>query len=475
MPALAEGPSLDLRPRRRGDGGRFSTSATGAGDLIASAKLGGSLGYVVADVETGVVLEARAADDPMPPASTAKVVTTLYGLTMLGAGHRFVTRVLATGPLGSGKVDGDLVLVGSGDPVLDTDMLGDLVGRLAQAGLQGVTGRFLVAAGALPTLERIDRDQPEFVGYDPAISGMNLNFNRVYFEWKKGGEGWTTSMDARGERFIPPVSLADVQVVERASPLFTYVRAGAREDWTVASAALGNGGSRWLPVRQPAAYAGEVFRTLARAQGIDLPVAEVVQVAPEGWEIGRHESRELGPVLRDMLKFSTNLTAEVVGLSSSGAQDIASSGAAMTRWMGARHGIGGHFVDHSGLGAGSEISAAAMMRVLLAAWHDGGSGSALPGLLRDVGMKDAKGKVVKGHPVRVLAKTGTLNFASGLVGYIQPPGGRVLAFAIYAADVERRAGLTVEEREDPPGGAGWTKRARVLQGNLVDRWAGLYV
>lgn len=228
-----------------------------------------------------------------------------------------------------------------------------------------------------------------------------------------------------------------------------------------------------MPVRQPALYAAEVFRTLARAQGISLPAPELVQQTPAAEEMARNDSVPLAPMLRSMLRFSTNLTAEVVGLSASGAGGIAASGSAMTRWLGARHGIGAQFVDHSGLGAGSSISPGAMVRVLQAAWNDRGSGGALPGLLRDVGMKDAEGKVIKGHPVRVLAKTGTLNFASGLVGYIQPPVGRVLAFAIYAADLERRAALTVDEREDPPGGGGWNRRARTLQGNLVDRWAGL--
>ncbi|MFD1808302.1 D-alanyl-D-alanine carboxypeptidase [Gemmobacter lanyuensis] len=49
------------------------------------------------------------------------------------------------------------------------------------------------------------------------------------------------------------------------------------------------------------------------------------------------------------------------------------------------------------------------------------------------------------------AKTGTLNFVSALAGYITPPGGRQMAFAIFTADPDRRARLTVAEREDPPG------------------------
>ena len=39
---------------------------------------------------------------------------------------------------------------------------------------------------------------------------------------------------------------------------------------------------------------------------------------------------------------------------------------------------------------------------------------------------------------------------------------------------ERRARLTLAEREDPPGGDAWNRRARTLQGNLLARWAQLY-
>jgi D-alanyl-D-alanine carboxypeptidase/D-alanyl-D-alanine-endopeptidase (penicillin-binding protein 4) len=75
--------------------------------------------------------------------------------------------------------------------------------------------------------------------------------------------------------------------------------------------------------------------------------------------------------------------------------------------------------------------------------------------------------------VRVLAKTGTLNFVSGLAGHILPPagGGRELIFAIFLADLDRRAGLSRAEREDPPGGDAWARRARRLQGQLVRRWS----
>jgi serine-type D-Ala-D-Ala carboxypeptidase/endopeptidase (penicillin-binding protein 4) len=470
-PVWAEAPLTSIRPKRRGSVTKPEVLAADA--FVTEAKLGGTLGYVVADAASGRVLEAMNPTLEQPPASVAKAMTSLFALEKLGVSHRFLTQVVATGPVNDGRVDGDLVLVGSGDPTLSTDQFGDMVAALAVAGVRSVSGRYLVYGGALPTIDQISADQPDYVGYNPAICGLNLNFNRVNFEWKRGPDGYGVTMDARGERFMPFVEMARMQIADRESPLFTYERGDNIDRWTVASTALGNGGSRWMPVRHPAVYAGEVFRTLAAAQGISLPAAQVVDTAPIGKVLVENRGDTLDVVLRDMLRFSTNLTAEVMGLSSTGAQGLAASAQIMTDWAQKTFGLSAHYVDHSGLNGASRISAQDMMKTLVGA-RGRPNAAVLRSILRDIGMRDAAGKEIKDHPVRVLAKSGTLNFVSGLAGYIVPPKGPELAFAIFAADTARRDKLTEAEREKPEGGEAWTKRARRLQGQLINRWAGLY-
>jgi D-alanyl-D-alanine carboxypeptidase/D-alanyl-D-alanine-endopeptidase (penicillin-binding protein 4) len=469
LPALAE--VMESSPRPIPRGGRPAKGAPDASDieaLIAAAKLGGEVAFVVAEAATGAVLASRQPDLPMPPASVAKAVTALYALDRLGANHRFATRVLATGPIEAGVVQGDLVLAGGGDPTLQTDQLGDLVALLARAGVTAVTGRFLYWEGALPRLRMIAKDQPVHVGYNAAISGLNLNFNRVHFEWKRAGGNWQVAIDARGERFVPPVEMVRVDVAGREAPLFTYDEGGV-EEWTVASGALGKGGSRWLPVRDPGRYVAEVFRTLARAQGIRLDPGARAAVLPEGREIARVESEPLTEVLRDMLRFSTNVTAECVGLTASGLAALDASASAMSAWARTAFGAEVDFHDHSGLGGQSRVTASGMAAILVAA-EKGGRG--LKPILRDVGMKDDKGAVIEGHKVTVRAKSGTLNFVSGLAGYVSPPSGRDLVFAIFSGDPARRDAVPVALREEPEGASAWNKRARRLQGQLVNRWAG---
>lgn len=476
--ALADAPARSLRPpaRRLATVSTRTVAAPSASALIGAAQLGGDVAFAVADAATGQVLESSGIGKALPPASVAKAVTALYALDRLGPDHRFATRVVATGPVSGGRIEGDLILLGGGDPVLDTDALADLAAAVVARGVRAITGRFLVSPGPLPRIETIDADQPLHVSYSPAVSGLNLNHNRVHFEWARAGGAWQVSMDARAARHRPRVYVTRMQIVDRGAPLYTHRVDGRFEDWTVMRGALGNGGSRWLPVRQPEVYAGDVFQTLARAQGLPLPNPVVAGRVPGGTVIASHQSPPLPAILRDMLRYSTNLTAEVVGLSASAAgasapRDLSASGRAMSDWATAALGTGSaRFVDHSGLGDASRISPGDMVRAL----SDPRARAALQGLLRPFDLRNAEGRAVRDHPVRVAAKTGTLNFVSGLGGYIATPGGADLVFAIFAADTARRAALSVTERERPSGGPQWVRRARILQSRLIERWAAVY-
>jgi D-alanyl-D-alanine carboxypeptidase/D-alanyl-D-alanine-endopeptidase (penicillin-binding protein 4) len=323
-----------------------------------------------------------------------------------------------------------------------------------------------VHGAALPAIERLDAEQPEHAGYNPAVSGLNLNYNRVHFEWRRAGGVIETALDARGQRHRPSVRMVRVDVVDRReAPGFQYVRAGAVERWTVAAPLLREDGSIWLPVRQPELYAGEALRGIAAELGIALPEPQVAAVLPETARVvAAHQSPLLEPMLREMLRHSTNLTAEVLGLAASGADDLPQSARAMSDWFAARFGVGAEFVDHSGLGGSARISAAAMA----AALAQPAAAAALEGLLRAHPVAEMPKGVA---PPEVFAKTGTLNFVSGLGGYLRPSGGRPLAFAIFAADPERRAALGPHERERPRGARNWAGRAREMQRRLLAHWA----
>ena len=474
-PAFANPPAASLRPLARGETPPLPQAET-AESIVAKAKLSGRVGFAVADVKSGQILEESASDLGLPPASVTKAVTALYALDALGEAHRFETKVVVTGQLANGIVTGDLVLAGGGDPTLDTDGLAEMAAELKRMGVREVRGRFLVWGGALPESFEIDNLQPVQVGYNPAVSGLNLNYNRVHFEWKRAGSGWKVTMDARSEKYRPDVDVARMVVQDRRAPIYTYVDRGTHDSWTVASNALGKGGARWLPVRKPALYAGEVFRTLARSHGIVLQAPQSVGALPQGRTLVNRRSGPLREVIRDMLLYSTNITAECVGLSATAARlrhppaSLAASAAEMSAWAANTLGMGeSRFVDHSGLGDRSRMTAAGMATALVRARERG-----LGPLMKTIPMRDGRGRPVKDHPISVRAKTGTLNFVSCLAGYMTAPDGREMAFAILAGDPARRDTLTEAQRERPEGAGSWNARAKTLQLNLIERWGTVY-
>ncbi|WP_412509904.1 D-alanyl-D-alanine carboxypeptidase, partial [Roseovarius sp. SYSU LYC5161] len=92
-------------------------------------------------------------------------------------------------------------------------------------------------------------------------------------------------------------------------------------------------------------------------------------------------------------------------------------------------------VDHSGLGEEARLTPAATTAALVAA-H-----GRLKPLLKEIPMRDGAGRIDRGHPLTVAAKTGTLYFVSALAGYITAPDGTELAFAIFTGDTEKRGAI----------------------------------
>lgn len=474
--SLAGAPMRAPRPTPRSKRVRLQA----AGDIesiIAAAELTGKVGFVVADANTGEILEKRKSLLAMPPASVVKALTSMYGLEKLGSEYRFTTKIIGKGPLVNGKLDGNIYLIGGGDPTLDSDALADLAAQLKEAGVREVTGKAFIYTKALPYAKSIDPGQPDHLGYNPSLSGLNLNYNRVFFEWKRSAAGYNITLDARALKFRPRVAMVKVTPVNRKSPIFEFKGTAAQDSWTVAKHALGNKGGRWLPVRRPGFYAADVFRTLARSHGIVLPKFRVAALAPQGTVLAEWKSPKLDKILTTMMRHSTNLTAEAVGMTASSKSGVRpdtlkASGRKMATWVksttGAKH---VKLVDHSGLGDGSRISTHDMVKVLLRSGWNG----PLHGIMKIVPMKDDKGKPIKNHPIQVRAKTGTLNFVSALAGYMQASDGRKLVFAIFSSDLPQRAKISRAQRERPKGARGWNRRSKNLQRRLIERWGAVFI
>jgi len=465
--AVAEAPLTSMRPLSRTPAQDVITR------LVADAGLSGTIGVQVMDLQSGEVLEDIDARSSQPPASVTKAFTALYALENLGSDYAFKTRVFAQGDIFDGILDGNLILSGGGDPELDTDDLAELARQIKDYGLREVRGEFLVWDEALRNVDEIDTSQLDHLGYNPTITGLNLNFNRVHFEWKRQQGGITTLMDARSANYSPVVTTSRIAIIDRTYPVFTYRDVGDVDQWTVARGSLNNEGSRWLPVRHPALYAGEVLATFARSHGIVLNYPKEVSAPPDGTIIAELENGKLPEVMRGMLRYSTNLTAEAAGLTATKARQqqrygLRASAAGMARWMRDRcDGVDPYFVDHSGLGDQSRVSPSDTVKMLTAI----GVRETLEPIMRDIRLVGDDQQVITHDGMSVRAKTGTLNFVSTLAGYVRTQSGRELAFAIFASDLEAREAGKRQGDERPRGSRTYNTRARRLQQDILQHLA----
>jgi D-alanyl-D-alanine carboxypeptidase/D-alanyl-D-alanine-endopeptidase (penicillin-binding protein 4) len=430
----------------------------------------GAASAVLIDVASGEIIESFNPAKSMPPASVAKVITTLYAIDRLGAEYQFVTNVEINGPVEGGIVQGDLILRGGGDPALDSDEMALLLDEVVAFGIKGITGAFIIDTSALPELREIHNDQPPQAAYNPGISALNTNFNRVHLEWVSDDDGTVFTLKGRAERYMPVSNRVSIEKVAGLSRPFEHSRSEFTEDWSINASMLGQGGARWLPVRDVAQYSADLFRTIARSKSVLLPAPRIVRTPVRGEEVARFERRELKLVCRGMLHFSTNVTAEVIGLSAghrtASPSSLEASAALAVDWVRETYGVGRlTLFDHSGLNPNNAITAGSMARIVQKAAKDG----KLDGLLRRyfVSGSSGRGEAVPGASVR--AKTGSLNFVRGLSGVITGRNDRRLAFAIFSNDLEARSKAD-HSLETPPGAKRFANRARVFEQAVLRRW-----
>ena len=81
---------------------------------------------------------------PRNPASVMKVVTTYAALEQLGPAYTWRTRAYATGPIRDQVLEGNLVLVGGGDPFMSHERWWAFVAGLRQAGVSRIAGDVII-------------------------------------------------------------------------------------------------------------------------------------------------------------------------------------------------------------------------------------------------------------------------------------------------------------------------------------------
>ncbi|MCH7528850.1 MAG: D-alanyl-D-alanine carboxypeptidase, partial [Candidatus Marinimicrobia bacterium] len=145
-------------------------------------------GILARNLRTGKTLISFNADKLFLPASNTKLYTTAAALRLLGPQFRFRTPILATGPVSGGVLEGDLLVIGQGDPTWSARFHDDgkAVFRAWADSLKalGITS----ISGAIIGVDAVFVEQPQGSGwswdndayyYAAQIAGLSFNENVV--------------------------------------------------------------------------------------------------------------------------------------------------------------------------------------------------------------------------------------------------------------------------------------------------------
>jgi D-alanyl-D-alanine carboxypeptidase/D-alanyl-D-alanine-endopeptidase (penicillin-binding protein 4) len=477
--------------------GRTQDQTPAIADLTRQLGLTGvDLGYLLVDLTSGRVIDAHAPDQAFLPGSVIKLATSLVAWRELGADFHFTTRLW--------HVDDDLYLQGSGDPVLAATDLKVLIQQLHQLQPTRHWRRFYIDATALPAAIEISDQQPMAADYNPGFGALNVNFNRLALDWS----GTAGSMPAPRFQVSSradglPLTVDWLRLDPGSGPLppgapFTLGNAGSatapeawRYDPDLQHAGLPDSGRLFLPVKQANLATALVFRALAAQDGIDLPAPQPAAVPQGAMPVAGHDSPPFPALLQGLMRYSNNLSAEMLGLVTASRlngrpTDLATAARQHAGWLAAE--LTGtdwrsfRMINHSGLDGGNRATPRQIVRILQEMAADPALAASIPvlqmtadGALQqlDDGQQSAAG-VSNGTRIVIRGKSGTMNAAAGLAGLVTTPVGRRFAYAIFVVDTEARAKL--EAAFDPrilkrdANTRHWTQQARLLEAALIRRW-----
>ena len=389
------------------------------------------------------------ATQAMQPGSTMKLVTTVVALDRLGPNHRGRTELLAAGPIEGDVLNGDLVLRGGADPDLDLPALWQMLFELRQRGVREIGGG-LVLDRTLFRPARID------VGLAPFDDAPEWPYNMIPDALMLAGNLMGLALAADGAavqaRLAPPLEGVDVD----ASAMTLNELGCERWDdgWLPAVVSAAPGARLRIALRGSFPRRCEARTEL---QLLDRNVITERQVravwaslggawrrAPGGVRegpapidatpIASHSSRPWGEVLRQMNKQSDNPLARLLFLQlglAAMAQDASTPTLLLARreverWFDEQR------IDRQGLvldnGSGlsrSERIAPRTLALLLEAAHGGPHAPELLMSLPVAGVDGTLRRRLKGTPAQGWArlKTGTLNNAAALAGYVRDSRG----------------------------------------------------
>jgi len=448
----------------------------------------GFWGVEVISLTSGKTLYSLNADKLFTPASNTKLFTTAATLGLIGPDYRFRTTVETTGTLDKyGRLSGDVVLVGRGDPNLSgrtlpyntrterklppSWVLEQLADQLVQRGVKYVDGG-VIGDDSYFAFERYGEgwSQDDMVWeWGAPVSALTINDNVIFVNILPG--------DHSGDRaFVSITPYPDYYRMDNrvmTTPAGTGPRRVfiGREPGSNQLTLWGNipvddtGAGESLAIEDPADFAAQMFRQMLESRGVtvygrsstrhselsnlstftvtatasagggDIPAR--TPMVPPTLVLATYESQPLIQDLKVINKVSQNLHAELLlrllGREKGTAGTI-ESGSEVVRGFLAQADIRPEeysFFDGSGLSRENLVSPNAIVKLL--SYADKQSwGSQFEDTLPVAGVDGSLADRFKGTPEqgRVQAKTGSLRHVNSLSGYATTLSGDRIVFSI---------------------------------------------
>lgn len=426
-----------------------------------------SLSVYVEDVESGEVLLQWRESEQRNPASTIKLLTTLVALDVLGPSFRWKTDVYALGEIKDGRLKGDLLLKGYGDPFLVTERVWQMLRTIQRMGIREISGDLLIDDSYFDVGDHDPAafDRQPLRAYNVAPNALLMNFKVVRYWFEPDLQSGTVNV-----QLDPP--LDNLRVHNRlglaSGSCRGYQRgiavtANEAVDEVTFSGRFPDGCKRYALDRTALShneFAYGVFRTLWQQLGGKFDgewrnVEAAAAVVEGSKPVVSFDSLPLSEMIARVNKHSNNvmarqlvytLSAELNGPpgTESGGRDVISQWLSDNNLESCQCAI----ENGAGLSRDSRIAAADMGLLLRFAWQQ----PYMPEYLASMSISGLDGTLrrrFKGSPLigKAHLKTGSMDHVTAIAGYLQSRSGRRLAVVAMQnhKDVHRGPGEEVQE------------------------------
>ena len=401
-----------------------------------------------------LVREAASSDDLyaqnaaklMMPGSAMKIITVAAAAELLGWDFQFETKLVAIAPIEDHVLQGDLIVIGGGDPSISerSDVPGALRGIARNVRDTGITR---IEGGVIGDDDLFDDnlfghgwtlDNLPY-GYAAAVSALEYNEGSVDLLIRAGAAaGDPVAIDVRPAGGGLQIDNELVTVAESGTGRLTLHRLPGSPRVVVRGQipAKATPFARTASVDNPTAFFVSAFRAALTAEGIevngdaididDLPSKPDLSAARS---LVSHKSPPLRQIAASMMKVSQNQYAETL-LRAIGGRDKA--GTVLRSWEVADDSY--VIADGSGLSRYNYVTSDALVRILQRMQADPKHAHAFADTLPVTGRDGTLSKRLAGTAAdgKVRAKTGTVDNVRAIAGYVDTAGGETLVFSIIA-------------------------------------------